>query len=56
MDTNTFDYGISFGLGSDFIIKGYQLTQDARYSLGFVKLFPQDNKNRIFSIMVGFDF
>ena len=56
MDTNTFDYGISFGLGSDFIIQGYQLTIEAKYSLGFVKLFQQDIKNRIFSIIVGFDF
>jgi len=62
VETSKFDYGISFGLGSDFIVKGYQLTVDARYSLGFAKLFqPQtgsepDIKNGVFSIMVGFGF
>jgi hypothetical protein len=62
VEMNKFDYGISFGLGSDFIVKGYQLTLDARYSLGFAKLITPDVgtepdlKNGVFSVMVGFGF
>jgi len=56
------EYGILVGLGSDFIIRGYQFTFDARYSLGLREIFElesdvvPDIKNGAFSIMIGFGF
>jgi hypothetical protein len=56
------DYGVLFGIGSDFIIRGYQLTVDARYNLGLKELFEletdavPDVKNGSFSLMVGIGF
>jgi hypothetical protein len=63
IETRKFDYGVSFGLGVDFIVfSDKQLTVDARYSLGLANFFtaePADDpemKNGTISAMVGIGF
>jgi len=59
-----FDYGAVAGAGVDFIIKGRQLTVDARYTIGFANIFqdltgwPEDPvfRNGTISVMVGIGF
>ena len=62
IETKKFDYGVVFGVGSDFIVKSIQITVEARYTLGFAQIFETtsgeeiDIKNGTLSIMAGVGF
>ncbi len=62
IETKKLDYGVVFGVGSDFIVKSIQITVEARYTLGFAQIFETtsgeeiDIKNGTFSIMAGVGF
>jgi hypothetical protein len=57
-DFNSVDFGLTAGLGSDFILKrGQTFSIDARYTYGLTKVWdPAEWHHSVFSVMVGYRF
>ncbi len=61
-DLKSTDYGLVFGGGIDFDLGGRRLNIEARYNMGFAKIFPAEDgetpdiKNKVISLMVGYGF
>ncbi len=61
LETTTLDYGAVFGAGAEFIVKGIQMSVEARYALGLAKSLDIagvtfDVKNSALQILYGIGF